>query len=219
MKTDFHAWLAAADFGQVMDAFAKSPRTLSTLITCTYSEDPLVCWRAIDAVGRIAERYCSARPSSFRKYLRRLFWTMSGEAGIVSPHAPELIGEIVRSDMKEFAEFIPLTVSLMKLEPEDLPPFLPGILHALWRIGQAAPAALEDAFRDIEASLGSKDPQARAMAIRCLSLPAFSQSLTGHPELAGDKEKIRIYSEEKLRETSIARLYREASPGDIKTLL
>lgn len=218
MKGDFHTWLAAADFKRILDAFAESPRTLSALISCTYSEDSLICWRAIDAVGRIASRYRSARPSALRNYLQRLFWMMSDEAGIVAPHAPEIIGEIVRSDTEEFGEFIPLTVSLLDLEPEDLPPFLPGVLYALWRIGAAVPAALEEALPRIEASLSSRDAQARAMAIQCLSLPDFHEILIRHPELGNDPERAKIYREEKLHDMSIARLYREASPLGIKVL-
>jgi hypothetical protein len=140
---------------------------------------------------------------------------MSDEAGVVAPRAPEIIGEIVRSDTKEFGEFIPLTVSLLKLEPEDIPAFLPGILYALWRIGQAAPDALDEASRDIETSLDSRDPQARAMAIQCLSLPDFNGVLLRHPELESDMEKARIYREGMLYDLSIARLYREASPRGI----
>lgn len=217
MRQDLHAWLATADFKRILDAFAKSSRTLSALITFTYSENPLVCWRAIDAVGRVAERYCSARPPAFRNYLQRLFWMMSDEAGIVAPHAPELIGEIVRSDTNAFGEFIPLTVSLLNLEPEDLPLFLPGILYALWRIGQVFPVASEEAFHGFEAALRSKDPRARAMAVRCLSLPDCREALLQHPELEEDTEKVRIYREGELYDTSIARLYRELSPRGIRT--
>ena len=212
MKQDLAAWLANADFKRIQDAFAQSSRTLSALIAFTYSENDLVCWRAIDAVGRIAERHCSARPSVFRNYLQRLFWMMSDEAGIVAPHAPEIIGEIVRSDAMAFGEYIPLTVSLLKLEPEDLPLFLPGILYALWRIGQVAPIASEEAFQGIESALRSKDPRARAMAVRCLSLHGFREVLLRHPELADDREKVRIYREGGLYNTSIDRLYRKLSP-------
>jgi len=210
VRSDLNALLFGADFDQILNVFAKSSRTLSALITFTYSGNPLICWRAIDAIGRSADHYSSTRPEIFRNYLQRLFWMMSDESGAVVPHAPEVIGEIVQSNTKEFADFIPLSISLLNLEPEDLPLFLPGILYALGRIGWADPGVVDNALDCIEKSLAVKDPQTRAMAVQCLNRLGNNEILLRHPELSKDSGKTQIYSEGQLLDVIVARLYRDA---------
>ena len=207
MKSELRKWLACADFQKVLDAASDSSRIIGTLITLTYSDDPLVSWRAIDAVGRCAARLSPDRPIIIVNYLRRLFWMMSDESGSVAPHAPEVIGEIISSNPKEFIDFIPLTVSLMDLEPEDRPLFLPGILYALGRIGEAAPGTIEDSLDGIERSLGEPDAQARAMAVWCLGRIRRQDMLLRHPELEQDDGKARIYRKEYIIDTTVAELF------------
>ena len=209
VKSDIRAWLACADFRKLVDAARNNNRTLSTLITLTYSEDPLIIWRAIDAIGRCASELSATRPKVFRNYLRRLFWMMSDESGAVVPHAPEVIGEIIHSNPVEFAGFIPLTFSLLRLEPEDRPVFLPGILYALGLIGIAAPGCVEDGLADIEKSLQSPDPQTRAMAISCLDRFRARTVLLRYPELGRDEGKAQIYFQERILITTVGRIYSE----------
>jgi len=210
VKSDLRAWLAFADFQKVLDAARSNNRTISALITLTYSEDSLIRWRAIDAIGRCAADLSADRPKIFRNYLRRLFWMMSDESGAVAPHAPEVIGEIVRSNPEEFLEFIPMTVSLLNLEPEDRPAFLPGILYALGLIGEAAPGSIEDGLEDIEKSLLDPDSQVRAMAILCLDRIRAYAVLLRYPELAQDGGKSQIYFEERILSIAVDRIYSEA---------
>jgi hypothetical protein len=210
VKSDIRTWLACADFRKVLDAARSHNRTISTLITLTYSDDPLIRWRAIDAIGRCAEDLSADRPEIFRNYLRRLFWMMSDEAGAVAPHAPEAIGEIIHSNPEEFLEFIPLTISLLNLEPEDRPLFLPGILYALGLIGEAVPGSVEGGLEDIEKSLLDPDSQVRAMAVRCLDRIQAYAVLLRYPELARDDGRSQIYFKEQILSTTVDRIYSEA---------
>jgi hypothetical protein len=209
LKSDLQTWLADADFRSVLDAVSRSSRTIGALISLTYAEDPVVGWRAIDAIGRAAEKLSRERPVVFRNYLQRLFWMMSDEAGAVAPHAPEVIGEIVRSDPGGFVDFIPLTVSLLHLEPEDKPRFLPGILYALGRIGEVAPDSIKEGFVGVEDALSDRSALVRVMAVRCLWRIGLSHVLQRHPELARDEGKARIYHEEQLRNVTVSELYTE----------
>jgi hypothetical protein len=210
MKSELRSRLASADFQRVLDAVSESNRAIGKLITLTYCDNALIRWRAIDAVGRSAKHWGPKRPEVFKKYLRRLFWMMTDESGSVAPHAPEVIGEIIHSNPLIFSEFIPLTLSLMNLEPEDRPLFLPGILYALGKIGEAAPGALGESVNGIEACLSEKDSQVRAMAVWCLGRMGSRDTLLGHPELAGDGGKALIYHEERLLDTTVGLLYKQA---------
>jgi hypothetical protein len=210
VKSDLRIWLATADFRKVIDAASRSNRIISSLITLTFSDDPLIGWRAIDAVGRCAAHLSETRPEVFRKYLQRLFWMMSDESGTTAPRAPEIIGEIIHSSPKEYADFIPLAISLMNLEPEDKPAFLPGILYALGRIGESAPGTIEDSIEGIENALSEPDPQVRAMAARCLGRIGRHDILHRHPELGKDDGMAQIYEREQIRATTIYRVYSDA---------
>jgi hypothetical protein len=210
VRSQLRAWLACAEFQRVADSALEQYRTMSTLITLTYDADPLIRWRAVDAIGRCAERLCAIRPGGLKSLLRRLFWMMSDESGAVAWHAPEAIGEIVRSDPLAFTDFIPMTISLLDLEPEDRPPFLPGILYALGRIGEAAPDAVQDGLPGIAEALAETDSQARAMAVWSLGRLGARDALARRPELAHDQSEALVYREEQLVTATIGSLWAEA---------
>ena len=208
MKSELRSWLVSADFRKDLDAASDSNRIIGTLITLTYSNDTLLSWRAIDAIGRCAVQLASHKPEVLKKYLRRLFWMMTDESGSIAPRAPEAIGEIIRSNPEEFSDFIPLTVSLMNLEPEDRPVFLPGILYALGRIGEAAAGTIDDT-EGIEPALSDPDSQVRAMAVWCLGRIGGHDILLRHPELEKDNGEAQLYHEEHLLDTTVGDLYKK----------
>jgi hypothetical protein len=211
VKAQLQTWLSEAAFHKIADAALEHGRIISMLITFTYEENPLVRWRAVDALGRCAERLCSIRPEMLKNLLRRLFWLMSDESGAVAWHAPEAIGEIVRTDPTAFADFIPMVVALLDLEPEDRPPFLPGILYALGRIGKAQPDAVKEGLAKICEALTVTDAQARAMAVWCLGQLREQTALLQHPKLEQDRCPVVIYRKEQLLPTTVGNLWAEAT--------
>jgi hypothetical protein len=208
LKSDLRAWLISAEFRKILDAASRSNRIIGALITLTYSDDPLLSWRAIDAIGRCAEHLAPIRPEILKKYLQRLFWMMTDESGSIAPRAPEIIGEIIRSNPEKFSDFIPLTVSLMHLEPEDRPVFLAGILYALGRIGEAAAGTIEDSIDGIETALSDPGSQVRAMAVRCLGRIGRRDILLRHSEMERDDGVAQIYREERILDTTVGDLYK-----------
>lgn len=210
MKTQLREWLSEAEFQRIIDNASEHGRTVNTLIALTYDTDPLIHWRALDAIGRCAEQLCTTRTEALKNLLRRLFWQMSDEAGAMNWHAPEAIGEIVRADPKAFADFIPLTVSLLYLEPEDLPRFLPGTLYALGRIGEKTPDAVKGGLSRMLEALAVEDAQARAMAVGCLGRIGETAVLVQRPELAKDQGEAIVYRKEQVVTTTVAAIYDEA---------
>jgi hypothetical protein len=211
VKLQLQAWLGGAEFQKIVEAALERGRTISTLVTFTYDEDPLVRWRALDALGRCAARLCESRTEMLKNLLRRLFWLMSDESGAVAWHAPEAIGEIVRSDPPKFADFIPMTVALLDLDPEDRPPFLPGVLYALGRIGGTAPDAVKEGLPGIVEVLSDTDTQARAMAVWCLGQLRERAVLLEHAELEHDQGNAVVYREGQLLPTTVGTLWAEAT--------
>lgn len=188
-------------------------RTVGLLISLTYDADALISWRAIDAIGRCAQHLSALRPESMKNYLRRLFWMMCDESGSMAWHAPEAIGEIVRSDPREFSDFIPMTVSLLDMEPEDRPSFLPGILYALGRIGEVTPLLDDHHLPKIENGLTDSNAQIRAMAVWCLGRMGAGNLLLRRIDLLHDQGKALIYRDERLIETTISILLHDVVDG------
>ncbi len=211
MKSQLRKWLSGAEFQRIIENASEHGRTVSTLIALTYDADPLIHWRALDAVGRCAEQLCTTRTETLKNLLRRLFWQMSDEAGAMAWYAPEAIGEIVRADPHVFADFIPLTVSLLDLEPEDLPRFLPGTLYALGRIGEKMPDAVKGGLSRMLEALVVEDAQARAMAVWCLGRIGETAVLVQRLELAKDQGEAVVYSEEQVVTTTVAALWTDAT--------
>jgi hypothetical protein len=210
LKSQLRAWLAGAEFQKVVAAAPAQDRIISILIALTLDADPVISWRAIDAIGRCAAHLSPIRPEAMKNSLRRLFWMMSDESGSVAWHAPEAIGEIIRSDPQAFADFIPMTISLLDMEREDRPPFLPGILYALGRIGEVAANSVESCLPAIVDALGSTEAQTRAMAVCCLGRLKAWNLLIQRPELAQDMERAVVYRGGELVETTVSRLRADA---------
>jgi hypothetical protein len=209
VKSQVRSWLACADFQRVVDAALERDRTVGVLISLTFDADPLICWRAIDAIGRCAERLSVIRPESMKDYLRRLFWMMSDESGSVAWHAPEAVGEIIRSDPRLFADFIPMTISLLEMEPEDRPSFLPGILYALGRIGEVVPDSMDACLPQIMNALTESDAQSRAIALWCLGRLRAGKLPFHSRDLLHDQGKVLVYRDGQLVETTISILMSE----------
>jgi HEAT repeat protein len=210
VKSQVRGWLASGDFQSIVGFALTHDRALSILIALTYDADPLVCWRAIDGIGRCAGALSARRSESMKGYLRRLFWMLSDESGAVAWHAPEAIGEIIHSAPETFADFIPLAASLLDMEPEDRPAFLPGILYALGRIGEMVPDSLSASVPRIFETLNDENPQTRAMAVWCLGRLRAGGLLSQRPDLGQDKGRAVVYRNQQLVETTIDRLVADA---------
>jgi AraC family transcriptional regulator of adaptative response/methylated-DNA-[protein]-cysteine methyltransferase len=210
LKSQLRSWLAGAEFQKLVAAVPAHNRIIGHLIALTFDADPLICWRAIDAIGRCAGLLSAIRPEAMKNSLRRLFWMVSDESGSVAWHAPEIIGEIIRSDPRAFADFIPMTISLLDMEPEDRPSFLPGILYALGRIGEAAPNSVDACLPSVFDALDDAEVQTRAMAICCLGRLKAWSLLIQRPELARDSGKALIYRDGEIVETTISLLLADA---------
>ena len=93
------------------------------------------------------------------------------------------------------------------MEPEDRPLFLPGILYALGRIGEAAPGTISESVDSLETALSEPDSQARAMSVWCLGRTGRRDILLRHPELGKDTGRALLYHEEKILDTTVGGLY------------
>jgi HEAT repeat protein len=211
------------DYGAIADVASRKRRVLGTLFSLTFDPDPLVAWRAVEALGAAADRIAEERPDYVLEYLRRLYWLLSEESGGIGWRAPEAMAEIVRRRPRDFSQYIPIVVSLIReMAPEDLEHFKAGIL---WAIGRLAPpdvaisdVTVSDTISDqvgsvlphIVACLDDADPQVRGMAAWSLGQTGQTDRLAGRQDLLADDGPVDLYQAGRIRRVRVRDIAREA---------
>jgi hypothetical protein len=210
VKEQLRAWLADERYEPLVELAGRKKRVLSWLMALTYDRDPLIGWHAVEAIGLAASRVAAADPEFVRNYLRRLLWLLNDESGGIGWHAPQAIGEILRNRPRDFAEFVPLLISLLDMEEEDAVRFRPGILWAIGRLGPALPDAVDPSIPLIVACLHDANAQTRGLAAWCLGQLGAIQNVPRLESLLKDESPVDLYVGGQIVRTSVARLVGEA---------
>jgi HEAT repeat protein len=211
MKKRLHELLERRDMNEIADLAESKRRVLGILTSLTYDPEPLIGWRAVEAMGLAASRIAEREPRSVRNHLRRLLWLISEESGGVCWRAPEAMAEIVRHKPKRFPSYARIVVFLLlEMAEEDLVHFRAGILWAIGRLGAVAAEHVEAVLPAISAALENPDPQVRGMAAWCLGELGKPDLLDGHPELLADEGAVDFYEDGLLARTTVRELARRA---------
>jgi hypothetical protein len=211
MKRKLRELLEQSRLEEIADMAEERRRVLGVLRSLTFDRDRLIGWRAVEAMGVVAERLADQDPDAVLEELRSLFWLLSEESGGVCWHAPEAMGEIVRRRPDKFSSYISITATLInEMADEDLDHFRPGVLWAIGRLGPIASGTLSDVLPAIEASLESPDPQARGMAVWCLQQVDRAHLIDGRPDLAADSGAVSLYEDGALTQTTVGDLVARA---------
>lgn len=167
MKKFIHHALEVNDLDAVVLLVQKNRKALSLLIRMAYDKETLVGWRAIKAVGRIANALVKNEPEFLRIAVRKLLWSLSDESGGIGWAAPELLGEIVHSDPEGFADIIPLIAEVYDIEEQT---FRPGVVYALARVAEVSPEMIASYQKIIIRSLVDTNPLIRIYTLDLIGL-------------------------------------------------
>jgi methylated-DNA-[protein]-cysteine S-methyltransferase len=211
MKENLRELLVNQQFDQVAEIAARRKRVLGSLIALTYDADPLIGWRAVEALGWAARRIAEDDADCVREHLRRLYWLISEESGGICWHAPEAMAEIIRHRPIRFADYVPVVVSIVQsMAEEDLAHFRAGALWAIGRLGPLAVAHLPLVLPAITNALDSPDPQVRGMAVWCLGAVGQPDRLSRRADLRTDDGPVELYEDGHLRATRVGDLLERA---------
>jgi len=192
---------------QLADLAGGRRRILGALVSLTYDSDPLIAWRAVEAMGVAADRIAADDPDCVRQHLRRLYWLLSEESGGICWRAPEAMAEIVRRRPRMFGDYLPIIVTLIEqMADEDLVHFRPGILWAIGRLGFLARDELDTVLSTIDACLDHADPQVRGMAVWCLGQCGRGEVLTTREALLSDQCAVDLYQNGELARLTVSEL-------------
>lgn len=188
-------------------------RTLSSLI---FDREPLIRWRAIEALGKVSRIIFGIDPDKVRRQIRRILWLMNDESGGLCWNGPEAIGEIIYNNPDLLEEYGPILISFLNEEP-----FEAGTRNALSRIGGIAPEIFEDSVPVILKSLESQDPYIRGFSVKALQAMSDKSARDKIETMTDDHHELDDYDFEtgehlkvKVSELAISYLnqWRENSP-------
>jgi hypothetical protein len=210
VKEQLRDWLANQRYDVIVELAGRKKRVLSFLTALTYDPEPVINWRAVEAMGLAAGRIAEDAPEFVRNHLRRLMWLLSDESGGIGWRAPEMMGEIVRNRPEQFGEFVPIIISLLDMEEEDAARFRPGTLWAIGRLGEVIPDRVKAAVARVVPCLEDPNPQTRGLAAWCLGQLGAGEYLAGHDALLGDESPVDLYVDGQLVRKSVGQLARDA---------
>jgi len=207
MKNLLRELLEAWQPEEIADLAARRKRVLGVLVSLTFDADPLIAWRAVEAIGLAADRIADKNPEYVRNHLRRLHWLLSEESGGVCWHAPQAMAEIIRRRPVEFSEYAGITTSLLHaMAEEDLGHFRAAVLWAIGRVATVARQEVDSELPNVVACLESPDPQVRGLAVWCLSQAGRQDLFANRPELLSDDGPVDLYDGGRLERTTVGAL-------------
>ena len=216
LKRQLRDFLVVRRLDEVGQLAGRYRRVLGALTALTFDADPLIGWRAVEALGVAAAKIGEYDLAAVREHMRRLQWLLSEESGGICWRAPEAMAEIVHACPTWFVEWVPIIVHLLlETAEEDLPHFRVGILWAIGRIGSLCTGSQTDVLPAITAALDDPDSQVRGMAAWCLVQLGQSGILTARPSLLVDHGPVELFEDGRLRRTSVAEVSAAADDGSL----
>jgi HEAT repeat protein len=203
LKEEVKEALEVADFERVKRLALENKKVFSILISLAYDKEDLLCWRAIEAMGKAAGAVAEKDPSTVRNIVQRLIWSVREEAGGIGWSAPEMLGEIVISSPQTCTDIPPIILSFHEEES-----FLKGVLWAVGRITGAGIDGMEGSFEVLMKALDDKDPSVRGLAL--CALPGFRVAGVEErvKDMVRDEGSFMIYENHELVEKKVGEIAR-----------
>lgn len=198
LKKDIKESLKKKDFESVVRRAVNDKKVFRILISLSYDKEDLLCWRAIEAMGKAAGAVAERDPSAVRNVVQRLIWSMSEESGAIGWSAPEMLGEIVRNSPRAFADIPSIILSFREEEM-----FLKGILWAIVRIAGIVETPLRGADELALECLGHEDAGVRGLALMALSQMRIGRARDSIEAMGSDAARFRTYEDGELREREV----------------
>lgn len=188
LKKRVRELLASKSFDEIVALAPEDKGIMRVLISLSYDKDDIMTWRAIEAIGLISPAYRQGNLPLLRETIRKMIWSMTDEAGAIGWSAPEIMGEIVRSDPDEFSDIIPIVWSFRE---EGL--FRENVLWAMGRIAEARPDLVAFTMEELPGMLDDPHPAIRAYALRLLRLVGGAAPGRILARLREDQHSVRFY--------------------------
>ncbi len=200
--------LQCADYSAITQRALNNKRVLSELIALTLSQDDLIGWRAVKALGLASAIVADADPEFVRGILRRLMWMMNDESGSIGWRATPAMGAIIAQRPQLFSEFITIVVTMFDVEEKH---FYPGILWAIGHIAEHDAARVQYALPTVLNYLRDASPPTRGLAAWCIGRLGDAKIIAVLETLKDDSARVQIFLDDRMQELSVGDLARDAT--------
>lgn len=205
LKEEIRAALSSSDFDKITQCAIHDKKVFSTLISFTYDKENLLCWRAIEAVGKATGAVAEKKPSTIRDIVQRLLWSMGEESGGIGWSAPEMLGEIIINNPLACADIQPILLSFHEEEN-----FVGGVLWALGRMADAGISVVEGSAELAIKYLIHKDPAVRGLALYAVSKIKKGEMSGKIKDMIHDPGRFTIYENHELKKITVGDLAKKA---------
>jgi HEAT repeat protein len=199
-KQEVEVLVAAYDLVPLVDAARADKRILRDLMRLLYSADPLLRWKAAEALGRVSAVVARFDPGAVKRILQGLFSSLTDTAAS-SWGAIEAIGEILACSPESFSEFVPQLGRL-----SGTPTFLEEVLRALGRIAETRADLLQGLSSRMLPLLTHPAPAVRGPAAVLLGNLRAAEARGVLEELRVDPAEIDVYRHGVMEKKTVGQL-------------
>lgn len=183
---------------------SQDKRIIRDLQRLLYSVDPLIRFRAEEAMGRACALIAQKDPGVISRRLQELFTSITDTAASSWGYIGA-IGEIIRHNPGQFAGYIPELYELMN--DREL---LSDVLNALGKIAQQKPEVIRKRTFYFLPLIRDIDPEIRAYAIILLGHLGAHEARDAISKLLNDTSPINVYRDGAIESLSVGQLAFEA---------
>lgn len=208
--------LSSENWPQVLEALkvGLSRGLVSRAVAVLYEQDPILRWRAVEAVGVLTATLFQRDPQAAKDVLRRLMWSLNEESGSIGWGAPEALAETMAREPSLAEEFLPVFFSRIQgAHLESVPPALcEGFLWAMLRLWEAFPesASRGDLEPVLMRLLDSPSASARAVAASALGKLHARKAAPALRALFHDSEAFETFTHGRLVKSTVEETARQA---------
>jgi hypothetical protein len=179
-------------------------RVMNELKRMLYTTDESLRWQIIDMLGEVGNKVTEKRPDIISKLLSNLLQSAAAP-GASAWGAIEAAGAMIGATPDLLGEFSPALLSL--LQHQNL---RKELAWAIGKIASVKPDLVKYAFRALWSFLGDADPTLRGYAAWALGNIGYEDVMDDLKQLETDDEKLLIFKNGRLEETTVALLSKEA---------
>ncbi len=189
---------------ELLELAENDSRVLNELQRFLYTPDEKLRWQIIELIAETSKIVTSKRPDLVSRFLSGLLQSATNP-GASAWGAIEAAGAIISSNPKNYGEFSPMLLSFIQQEN----------LHreVTWAIGRVAlsePALVKYRYKTLLSLLKSDDPVVRGNIAWALGNIGFNDAIEDLNKLQLDESVISIWLNNKLIETTISSIAKEA---------
>ena len=197
-------YLSENKFEEIIALAEEDARVISELHRMLYTPDIKLRWRIIETLSEASKKIGEKRPDEISKFLNRLL-NSAADSASSAWGALEAVGAIISTNPDLFGEFSQPLLSF--LNDKD---FWNEVTWAIGKIATRKPDLVKYAYPALCSFLLNPDPTLRgyaAWALGGLGIPDIKEDLK---KLETDDEKLSIFRNSELGETTVAQLSKEA---------